>query len=148
MKFWEKFWKLVSKKDLVFVTLIFVAVIVFSFLESGNKVKVEFTDVSVNAVSSTKYSLDIPYDLVEYIELADIAERGESEKGRDDMVTRTGFWKNDTWGEYYACIDLQTSKCIVVHLDDGRIFVFSRKNDEETSAIFETFQGHLDGLKN
>ena len=148
MKFWEKFWKLVSKKDLVFVTLIFVAVIVFSFLESGNKVKVEFTDVSVNAVSSSKYYLDIPYNAVERIELVDTAQRGENIDGRDDMVTRTGRWKNDSWGEYYACIDLQTSKCIVVHLDDGRIFVFSRKNDEETAMIFETFQSHLDALKN
>ena len=147
MKFWEKFWKLVSKKDLVFVTLIFVAVIVFSFFESANKVKVEFGETAVD-VQAPRYSLNIPYEMVESMELAEIAEPGDTDKGRDDMVTRVGLWKNDTWGEYYACIDLQTTQCIVVHLNDGRIFVFSRRSDEETSAIFETFQSHLDGLNN
>lgn len=142
MKFWEKFWKLVSKRDLVFGIIIFAAVIIFSFVESANKVKVEFAEDAVD-IKAPKYSMNVPYDMVESIELVEIAEPGESEKGRDDMVTRTGTWKNETWGEYYACLDLQTSQCIAIHLDDGRTFVFSRRSNEETAAIHETFQSYL-----
>lgn len=142
MKFWEKFWKLVSKRDLVFGIIIFAAVIIFSFVESANKVKVEFSEDAVD-IKAPKYSMNVPYDMVESIELVEIAEPGENVKGRDDMVTRTGIWENEAWGEYYACLDLQTSQCIVIHLDDGRTFVFSRRSNEETAEIFETFRTHL-----
>ena len=142
MKFWEKFWKLVSKRDLVFGIIIFAAVIIFSFVESANKVKVEFAEDAVD-IKAPKYSMNVPYDMVESIELVEIAEPGENVKGRDDMVTRTGIWENEAWGEYYACLDLQTSQCIVIHLDDGRTFVFSRRSNEETAEIFETFRTHL-----
>lgn len=142
MKFWEKFWKLVSKRDLIFVTVIFVAVIIFSFVESANKVTVKFGETAVD-INAPKYSMNVPYEMVESIELASIADAGENVDGRDDMVTRTGTWRNDDWGEYFACIDLQTSQCIVIHLDDGRIFVFSRRSDKETASVFETFQSYL-----
>lgn len=94
-------------------------------------------------IKAPKYSMNVPYDMVESIELVEIAEPGENVKGRDDMVTRTGIWENEAWGEYYACLDLQTSQCIVIHLDDGRTFVFSRRSNEETAEIFETFRTHL-----
>lgn len=142
MKFWEKFWKLVSKKDLVFISIIFLIVIVMTFVESYNKVTVEFGGDAVD-IRAPRYSMNIPYDMVESIELAEIPDRGETEDGRDDMVTRTGVWTNEAWGEHYACLDLQTTNCITVHLNDGRIFVFSRRSNEETAAVYETFQGYL-----
>lgn len=143
MKFWEKFWKLVSKKDLIFVSLIFLVVIILSFVESANKVTVTFGEAAVD-IAAPRYTMNVPYEMVEGIELVEIAEAGENVEGRDDMITRTGRWVNEIWGEYYACLDLQTSRCILIHLDDGRIFAFSRRSDEETASIYETFQSYLE----
>lgn len=142
MKFWKKFWKLVSKRDLIFGSIIFVLVIVLTFFESANKVTVKFGEEAVD-IKAPKYSMNIPYEMVASVELVEIPDRGETEDGRDDMVTRTGLWNNEAWGEYYACLDLQTTNCIVVHLNDGRIFVFSRRSNDETAAVFETFQTYL-----
>lgn len=142
MKFWEKFWKLVSKKDLVFGALIILIAVIIPLVQSTNNVKVTFGENAVDIVAR-RYTMNVPYEMVKSIELADLLDGGENLNGRDDMVTRTGTWKNETWGEYYACLDLQTSRCVVIHLDDGRIFVFSRRSDEETSSIFETFQTYL-----
>ena len=140
MKFWEKFWKLVSKKDLVFGALIILIAVIIPLVQSTNNVKVTFGENAVDIVAR-RYTMNVPYEMVKSIELADLLDGGENLNGRDDMVTRTGTWKNETWGEYYAC--LETSRCVVIHLDDGRIFVFSRRSDEETSSIFETFQTYL-----
>ena len=139
----KRFWQLVSKQDLVFVSLIFVAVIVLSIFESANKIKVTFAEDSVTA-EAPKYSLNIPYDMVARAELVDMPDSGEVIEGMDDLASRTGHWENETWGEYYVCADLDASTCIVVYLDDGRVFVFSRKDNEETAQVFETFQTYLE----
>ena len=138
----KKFWQQVSKKDLIFVSLIFVAVIVLSIFESDNKIQVSFAADSVTA-KAPKYSLNIPYDMVARAELVDMPDRGEVMDGTDDMASRTGRWENETWGEYYVCADLDASNCIVAYLEDGQVFVFSRKDNEETARIFEEFQAYL-----
>ena len=142
MNFWKKFWKLVSKKDLVFISLIFVAVIVFSFVETQNKVKVSFGEESVD-VTSAKYTMNIPYELIKDVQLMDLPEAGKVISGRDDMTIRYGTWNNDHFGEYYICADLAAENCIVVQLKDGRFFLFSRLSTAETSALFETLQTYL-----
>lgn len=142
MKFWEKFWKLVSRKDLVFGILLFAVVIVMTVFETYNKVTVDFSDTSVD-ICTSKYSMNIPYDLVESIELVELPDAGQVIDGADDMAARTGLWENATWGEYYICADLNSSTCIVTRLEDGRIFVFSRRNEEETKNDYRQFLQHL-----
>lgn len=139
----KKLWSMVSKRDLVFVSLIFVAVIVLSVFESANKIKVTFDEEAVTA-KAPKYSLNIPYTLIERAELVEMPDRGEVIDGTDDMAARTGHWKNETWGEYYVCADCDTSNCIVSYLEDGRVFVFSRKDDAETAGLYETLQTYLE----
>lgn len=138
----KKFWQLVSKKDLVFGVIIFLVVIVFSAVESANKINVDFTEEAVN-VKSAKYSMSIPFAEVSSVELAEMPEAGEVIDGRDTMTIRTGIWSNDIWGEYHVCVIPENPQCIVVHLKDGRIFVFNHPNNEETTAVFEQFQNCL-----
>lgn len=142
MKFWEKFWKLVSKRDLIFVAVIFAVVIVMTFFETANKVRVTFGDESVD-IKSPRYTMNIPYDMVDSIELMDLPGGGKDVNGKDDMVTRTGVWENEVWGEYHICANLNSTNCVVVHLNDGRVFVFSNKNNETTAENFETFDSYL-----
>lgn len=139
----KKFWQLVSKRDLVFVSLLFVAVIILSIFESANKVKVSFGDTAVD-IKSAKYSMNIPYEMVSGIDLVPLEDAGEVIEGADDMAGRTGLWKNEAWGEYYICADLDVQTCIAVHLDDGRLFVFSRKDAESTEADYQEFLSHLE----
>ncbi len=138
----KKFWKLVSKRDFFFILIIFISVGILSFFESADKVKVEFGDDAVT-IAAPRYSMNIPYDMVVSVELMDMPDQGEVIQGNDDMTVRTGNWVNDTWGEYFVCADLDATKCIVAYLDDGQIFVFSRKDNEETTTLYETLQANL-----
>lgn len=139
MKFRDYF----SFKQIVFALVIVAMFIGFALWDSVTQVKLTFEDTSVT-VKCDKYSMNIPYDMVESAELAQLAEAGEElADGADDETMRSGHWKNDTWGEYFACVDLEATDCILVHLNDGRLFVFSRRDNEATAEDFATLQTYL-----
>ena len=138
----KKFWQLISKKDLIFGIIIFILVILISFKPS-NKVRFSFEEDSVD-IKATKYAMNIPYDMIDYIELIDKPDTGEEINGYTDNIIVTGEWKNDAFGEYTACIEVATDNCIAVHLNDGRIFVVSRRDNEETAKVYEEFLTHLE----
>ena len=137
-----KFWQSISTKDFGFGIILFSLVIAVSILQPSNKIIAKFGDTSVD-IKSAKFAMNIPYDMVADLELVDKPDMGQPVDGRDDMILQTGLWENDAWGEYYACVEIVTDNCIVIHLNDSRIFVISRRDNEETKAVFETFQSHI-----
>lgn len=143
MSFWEKVKKLVPLKHVIFVLVLMVATVAIAFYDSAEDIKVSVEAESVT-IKAKGYSMNIPYEMIESLELADMPEKGDIISGKDDFVVRTGNWKNDAWGEYHICADLDATKCIVAHLNDGRVFVFSRKSNKETTTIFETLQAYVE----
>ena len=137
----KKFWYVVSKKDFIFGLVVFALAILIS-LKPSNKVRVKFDESSVDIVT-TKYSMNIPYNLVDSVSLMDKPELGTQIDGYNDNIVAYGVWENDTWGEYTACIEGATDNCIAIHLTDGRIFVISRRDNEETQRVFEEFQAYV-----
>lgn len=147
MDYFKKLKQLFSVKDLLFTVLLFGLILTLAFCKGESMMDVTFGDEAVDIVTSG-YSMNIPYNMVESIGLAEIDENDELVNGVADIALRTGIWTNAQWGEYYACMDVQTDTCIVVHLNDGRIFVFSHESNETVAQEFEAFQSHLDALKN
>ena len=138
----KNIWQAISKKDFVFGLIILALVIIISIARPSRNVKTVYDAESVT-VKSTKYSMNIPYDMVSHLELTDLPELGDNLDGYNNQVIQTGLWRNGTWGEYHACLDLACETCIVVHLNDGRIFVISLRNPEETAASYEEFLTYL-----
>ena len=130
-------------RQFLFGLFLFAVMIPLAVLDSNTQVKVSFYDTDVY-IKSDKYTMSIPYGIIESAELTAMAEPGERvENSYDNDVLRAGVWHNDAWGEYHIAADLDTSNCIVVHLDDGRTFVFSCKNDTKTEKIFNELQTHM-----
>ena len=126
----------------MFAVLIFAIVLLLAFCRAERMMEVTFGDTAVDIVSE-RYSMNIPYEMVESVEVAPYFEDDEDIDGKEDITMRTGLWKNEVWGEYYACMDLQTDNCVLVHLNDGRLFVFSYKSDETNIQACETLLSHL-----
>jgi len=137
----KKFWYVVSKKDFIFGLIVFGLAILIS-LKPSNKVRVQFDETSVDIVT-TKFSMNIPYDMVDSVSLVDRPDLGTQIDAYNDNIVAHGFWENDVWGEYTACIEMATDNCIEIHLTDGRIFVISRRDNAETQKVFDEFQLHL-----
>ncbi|MBQ3193516.1 MAG: hypothetical protein IJB59_08125 [Oscillospiraceae bacterium] len=137
-----KFWQSISTKDFGFGVILFALVIAVSLFQPSNKIIAEFEDTEVT-VKSSRYTMTIPYEMVASIELVNKPDMGEAINGNDDMILQTGTWRNETWGEYHMCTEIATDNCILIHLTDGRIFVISRRDNEETAKVFEEFQSYL-----
>jgi len=130
-------------KQIILAILLFAILIPIALWDSNTQVRVSFDDANIH-INSDRYNMTVGYDQITSAELAALADPGEKvADGFDDDIIRTGVWTNDTWGEYYITADLDTSTCVVLHLDDGRTFVFSSKDDETTAQHFETLQSYL-----
>lgn len=140
--FFAKLKYLFRWRDVLFAAFLIGIALLFAFCNAENMMDVTFGDEAVDIVTK-KYTMNIPYDMVESIEIAPYSNEDEQIRGGSDMVLRTGSWRNESWGEYYACIDLQTDTCILVHLNDGRLFVFSHSSDEQVRQDFDTLQSYL-----
>ena len=143
MNFWKSFSKKSVLRQLFFVLALFAVLIPIALWDSNTQIKVSFDNSSVY-VTSDEYNMTIGYDEIASAELAPLAEPGEElEDTVDNDIIRTGKWQNSTWGEYYINADLDTTECVVANLKDGRIFVFSRKDNEATAKDYETLMSHL-----
>lgn len=143
MKLWKFLTNKVVLRQLLFVLALFVLLIPMAMLDSNTQVKVQF-DVETVLVKSDKYKMTIQYSDIASAQLTDLAEAGEKVTDAfDDKIIRTGIWKNDAWGEYIIVADLDTTNCIKLELHDGRILVFSRKNNEATEKDFAELQSYL-----
>ncbi len=130
-------------KQIILAILLFAILIPIALWDSNTQVRVSFDDANIY-INSDRYNMTVEYDQIASAELAALADPGEKvADGFDDDIIRTGVWINDTWGEYYITADLDSSTCVVLHLDDGRTFVFSCKDDETTAQHFETLQSYL-----
>lgn len=134
--------KHLSKRDFIFGLVIFALVILISLFQPSNKVAVDFDAESVT-VRSSRHTLNVPYDMIVSAELVEKPDMGSPTSGHDDMILQTGSWHNDTWGDYEACVEIATDNCIVFTLTDGRHFVISRRDNEETASVFAELQSHL-----
>lgn len=137
--------KLVSKKDMIFITCIFVAVIVFSLFTGGNAVEVHFGD-EVMSIEATGFTFDIAYTDIEKAELTTLPELGTMDKGTDTTALKCGNWNNALWGDYHLCVIPDVDSCVVVTLKDGRTVVFNYKEAENTEGVFSVLQDYLDDI--
>lgn len=144
MKFWQSFSKSSIKRQFFFGLFLFAVMIPIAVLDSNTQVKVSFYDTSVY-ITSDKYSMDVPYDIIESASLETLPDPGERvENSYDNDVLRAGVWENDTWGNYHIAADLDADNCVVLRLDDGRIFVFSSKNETKTEKLYNELLTYLD----
>ena len=137
----NKFWQVLSKKDFIFGIIILILVVIISFKPS-NKVRFSFEEDSVD-IKTTRYTMNIPYHMIDSALLVEKPDMGQKVDGFTDDIIATGIWENEAWGEYTACIEVATDNCIVIGLTDGRSFVVSRRDNEETQKVFEELQTHI-----
>ncbi len=139
----KKFWQMISKKDAIFVTLMIVLAAIVGLTMPESVIEVTFGETAVDIVHE-KYAMNIPYDMVESVELAEMPEPGKCIDGLEARYYYYGVWVNEAWGEYTICSDRNASNVVLVHLKDGRLFVFSRLDNAETENLCHTFRACLE----
>ena len=136
-EYFAKLKSLFRWRDMMFTVVLFALILGIAFIRGQNLVEVTFGDTAVD-ITGNRYSMNIPYDMVASVTLADVDKDDDVISAREDLALRTGQWRNKVWGEYYACIDLQTDVCVLVQIHDGGYFAFSSKSNEVTQQAYET----------
>ena len=129
-------------RDLAFTVLLFALILTVAFCRAEDMIRVDFGEEALDVVTS-RYSMNIPYEMIESVEISDLDKDDEIIKGKGDIAMRTGHCTNKDWGEYHGIIDLQTSKCVLIHLNDGRLFVFSHQSDEKVESDAATLLSYM-----
>ena len=129
-------------RDLAFTVLLFALILTVAFCRAEGMIQVTFGEEALDVVTN-RYSMNVPYEMIESVEIGVLDKDDEIIEGKGDIALRTGHCTNKDWGEYYGIIDLQTSKCVLIHLNDGRIFAFSHKSDEKVQEDFNALQSYL-----
>ena len=129
-------------RDLAFTLLLFALILTVAFCKAEDMIQVNFGEEALDVVTN-RYSLNIPYDMVESVEIGDLDKDDEIVQGKGDIALRTGHCVNKEWGEYYGIMDLQTKTCVVIRLNDGRIFAFSHQSDEKVQQDCEMLLSYL-----
>ena len=129
-------------RDLAFTVLLFTLILTVAFCRAEDMIQVNFGEDALD-VSTSRYSMNIPYEMIESVEIGTLDKDDKIIEGKGDIALRTGHCTNKDWGEYYGIIDLQTSKCVLIYLNDGRLFVYSHKSDEKVQSDVATLQIYL-----
>ena len=129
-------------RDLAFTVLLFALILTVAFCRAEDMIQVNFGADALDVVTS-RYSLNVPYEMIESVEVGDLDKDDEIIQGKGDIALRTGHCRNKDWGEYYGVIDLQTRTAVLIHLNDGRLFVFSHQSDEKVLEDAQTLQSYL-----
>ena len=143
MKFVNFFRSHAVIKQLLFVLVLFALLIPVAIWDSNSQVKVRFGSDTVS-VKCDRYSMSILYADIASAELTELAEPGEPIADcRDDDIILCGVWHNEVWGEYTIVADADATNCVKLTLNDGRILIFNRKNNEATEKDFVELQSFL-----
>lgn len=129
-------------RDLAFTLLLFTLILTVAFCRAEDMVQVTFGEDALDVVTN-RYSMNVPYELIKSVEIGTLDKNDEIIVGKGDIAMRTGHCSSKEWGEYYGIIDLQTSKCVLIHLNDGRLFVFSHHSDEKVESDAATLLSYI-----
>ena len=129
-------------RDLAFTVLLFALILTVAFCRAEDMIQVNFGEDALDVVTN-RYSMNIPYEMIESVEVGDLDKDDEIIQGKGDIALRTGHCLNKDWGEYYGVIDLQTQKAVLIRLNDGRLFVYSHQSDEKVQQDYENLLSRL-----
>ena len=138
----KKFLNTYVGRYLIFGLCLFVVVIGVSMVEAHFRIDVAMTDTEIT-IHSNRYNLRVEYDLIASAELVEMQDRGDAIDGKDETSIRYGNWTNVTWGDYTVLAIPNATNCVVMHLTDGRTFVFNARSNDYTTELFQELQDHL-----
>ncbi len=138
-----RFREIFTLRYIVFAVIFFILLVLMAVWDSNTQVNVSMQDTSIS-IRSNEFGMFVEYEQIASVELVPLAEAGEKKDDAfDNKILRSGYWKNDTWGDYCINADLDATTCIVMHLTDGRIFVFNCKDDARTEELHRELLYHL-----
>lgn len=131
-----------NKKNGLLLFILVAAVLVYSFSGNSIGIALDFGDTALT-VSAASRDWTLDYDQIASIALSDLPDVGTPADGTDQRKLQCGVWENETWGTYTLCVSPKISRCIVLTMHNGDIFVLNYESADSTASLYEMFAGLL-----
>lgn len=134
----------VSRKDLIFISVVLVILIVMIAFDTDVDILVNY-DKDMLQITSPRLNVDIPHSQVQSVTLihmpTDFGTAASDSYSHEAYCA--GTWENPDWGTYTLCVIPGNEKCILVKLDSATV-AFSCTTDEKTETLFISYRDYLD----
>jgi len=134
MKLFERSRKL----NYILCGVIFVGVIVYTLLATGNRDMIYFkpSETGILIQGPENYTIDIAFTDIQKVELLDYFDRGVSVGGVVEKDLYYGTFENDMYGKYelFAIAPVRTHMSITTK--DGKVYVITRENNGDTENYY------------
>lgn len=127
-----------KQKNLTFIILILAAVLFYVFSGGSVGISLDFAEEELT-VSAANFDWVLSYAQIEALELTELPDLGNLIEGSEKRTLCCGIWENGMWGRYTLCVDPGISRCIVITMGDGSVFVLNYENGESTGQLHEMF---------
>lgn len=119
------------------VTLIFLVILLFT-----GSITAEAAEDALELKGGFGYSLTLPYDAIDSLELREESVSGTRVNGVGSAKLLLGTFENEEFGLYtrYTCTG---SDCCVVIFSEGKVLVVALETEEETRALYEALLERL-----
>lgn len=119
------------------VTLIFLVLLLFT-----GSITAEAAEDALELKGGFGYSLTLPYDAIDSLELREESVSGTRVNGVGSAKLLLGTFENEEFGVHtrYTCTG---SDCCVVIFSEGKVLVVALETEEETRALYEALLERL-----
>lgn len=119
------------------VTLIFLVILLFT-----GSITAEAAEDALELKGGFGYSLTLPYDAIDSLELREESVSGTRVNGVGSAKLLLGTFENEEFGVHtrYTCTG---SDCCVVIFSEGKVLVVALETEEETRALYEALLERL-----
>lgn len=134
-----------SKKNLIFILLVFVVVTAYTLFGGGGKdFDFSLENETLTVGGPEEYSFSVPFADIADVALAEDFDPGLCVSGGSSRKYNWGTWENAAFGEYQLCMLAKLSDCVVVTAADGAHYVFNIESDRTTAEFASSFREYLD----
>lgn len=132
---------------LLYAVIFIAAVYVVTLLVGDFSISVKFGKEDALTINGPrKYSVTVPYEEIESIELISFPDPGEKVDGGSSRSYYWGTWKNEEYGEYQLYVSKKSPSAILVRNVSGDVVIFNQGDDDTTVNTFKLFQDLLASL--
>ena len=136
----------IPKKELIFISLILVVLIIMILSDTEVKILVNY-DEEMLQITSPRLNVDIEHPHVLSVEMIGMPASFGTKVGDsyEHEAYCAGTWENPDWGRYTLCVIPGNKLCILVKMDSATV-VFSCTTDEKTQTLYESYCAYLSSL--
>ena len=129
----DKFRSLIGKAVLIFVVLLFAALIVLMFT---GKITYTLGDTALSVDASYFDDISVDYSVIDSLEYRENCDAGDRTNGFGSAKLMMGTFRNDEFGSYTRYSYTACDACIVITADD-KVLVLTDTNPETTKALYD-----------